>query len=836
MLATLFYLQGFNNCFNRQVKKPGATKVEDYTDWVIKTAGPCSFNTNDSITTSITANLADTLEPDYVLVSEDNINVSSRWFVIEKKRNLSGQYEVSLKRDLFADFWDDISGSPCYIEKATLSIDNPLIYNSENQSFNKIKTSETLLMDSTKTPWLCIYFNRNNTEGQAQEAKQVRTKADLIDNTDLTFDLETAQGLVGQELWGSFPESPILTVEATWNTELNEGDRDPSWYASKLYTFVGGNCSTQGSYEEQHFGHTTWTVNPDKITDIEDLQEAAQNFLSAEEITRESAVEYIRTRVEDSSNIINDLRDIGTKTVRDPESGTLYTIKFTRQYKTRAFRVNKSSSLYSELEPYFYSWASLQGPGIDYGTPEASDFPFFYKDTYADSGNYKSNFTISGTFEYLKVESVEVVNGYPINCTVSASNNRTKLTDAPWDMLAIPYFGEFWIKTGPNFRIGTYPNVARAIGQAIAEGLGSWVKDIQLLPFCPCMEYVSNGVLDITGLTSGVNYVPIYSEDPDETDALINVGVWCNQSSFRANIKNFTPITCSQDSVEFKIENECDSYRLCSPNYSGAFEFSATKNGGIQGFEVNCTYKPLQPYVHINPVFGGLYGEDFNDNRGLVCSGDWSMPYATSAWEEYKIQNKAYEEAHMRDIQNMETTHNIQREQQKTQAWISGITGTASGATSGGLIGSAGGPIGTAIGAAIGGTIAAGANAYGAIKDLEYSDRLYAESRSYAEDKWNLSLENIKALPNTVSNIGAFDVNFKYFPFLEYYTCTDVEKEALRKRLKYSGFTVNVIGTLGELPTGLDTFVQGQLIRYIGDGDYHLTASIADELHKGVYI
>lgn len=834
MLATLYYLQGFNNCFNRRVKKPGATLVSEYADFVVKTTNPCSFNTNDSITTTITANISDDLEPDYLLVSEDNVNVSSRWFVVEKKRNLSGQYDVSLKRDLFADYWTDIADSPCYIEKGMLTVDNPLIFNSENQSFNKIKTSETLLMDATKTPWLCIYFTRPSEE--AQPDIPVSTKADLIDNTDLTFDLETARSLVGQELWGGFPENPILTTSATWNLEgYNEGDIDPTWIESRLYTFLGGQYTIDSSYESQRYGHTIWKVNTDTVSST-DLSNAAQNFLLAEQENREYLVDYIRTRITDNTSTINELKTIGSKTVKDPDSGTLFTINFSRQYKTRNLRVSKTSSLFAQLEPYFYSWPSLQGPGISYGTPENSDFPFFSKDTFAEVGDYTSNFTVSGTFEQVVVESVEVVNGYPITCTVSASNNRTKLTDAPWDMLAIPYFGEFWIRKTATMRIGTYPNVARAIGQAIAEKCGSWVKDIQLLPFCPCMEYCTNGVLDITTLTAGTNYMPIYTTDPEESDALVSVGVWCNQSSFRVDVKGFTPITCSSEPVEFKVENECDMYRLCSPNYASAFEFSATKNGGIQGFEVNCTYKPLQPYVHINPVFGGLYGQDFNDNRGLVCSGDWSMPYATSAWEEYKIQNKAYEEAHKRDIQNMETTYDIQREQQKTQAWISGITGTASGATSGGLIGSAGGPVGTAIGAAIGGTIAGAANIYGAAKDLEYADRLHKESMSYAEDKWNLSLENIKALPSTISNIGAFDVNFKYFPFLEYYTCTEVEKEAFRARLKYNGFSVNVISTLGNFATGNDTFVQGQLIRYIGNGDYHLTAAIADELHKGVYI
>ena len=47
-------------------------------------------------------------------------------------------------------------------------------------------------------------------------------------------------------------------------------------------------------------------------------------------------------------------------------------------------------------------------------------------------------------------------------------------------------------------------------------------------------------------------------------------------------------------------------------------------NQGIDSFDIECTYKPYNPYIHISPNYKGLYGKDFDDIRGLICGGDFS--------------------------------------------------------------------------------------------------------------------------------------------------------------------------------------------------------------------
>lgn len=62
--------------------------------------------------------------------------------------------------------------------------------------------------------------------------------------------------------------------------------------------------------------------------------------------------------------------------------------------------------------------------------------------------------------------------------------------------------------------------------------------------------------------------------------------------------------------MNYKITNETQLVRLCSPNWGSMFEFSLAKNNGVSKFNIDYTYKPYQPYIHINPDFKNLYGSD----------------------------------------------------------------------------------------------------------------------------------------------------------------------------------------------------------------------------------
>lgn len=285
---------------------------------------------------------------------------------------------------------------------------------------------------------------------------------------------------------------------------------------------------------------------------------------------------------------------------------------------------------------------------------------------------------------------------------------------------------------------------------------------------------------------------------------------------------------------DVKIANECDMYRLTSPNYNGSFEFSLVKNNRkINKFNVDCSYKPFNPYIHVNPDFDGLYGQDFDDARGLVCNGDFSIGIVNNAFQAYEIQNKNYQNIFDRQIQNMDVNNAIARQEAGWQAVAGTLQGAGTGAMGVGMA-SGGNPYAAAAGAVVGGVI----SAVGGGLDIAHLQDRQQEARSFAIDNFNMSLQNIKALPQSISKTSPITNNNKKFPFVEYYTCTDVEKTAFKNKLKYDGMTVGVIDELENWVSGeAQYYFKGRLIRSEGfSQDAHLVEEINNELYKGVYL
>ena len=158
-----------------------------------------------------------------------------------------------------------------------------------------------------------------------------------------------------------------------------------------------------------------------------------------------------------------------------------------------------------------------------------------------------------------------------------------------------------------------------------------------------------------------------------------------------------------------------------------------------------------------------------------------------------------------------------------------GIQGVVSGALVGG-----------GVGAVLGGALGAATSAIGASQDLRLNDKLRNEAIDYTKDQFGYQLGNIKALPVSLSKTTAYTINNKIYPFLEYYTCSEDEKNALKNKLKYNGMTVMVVGKLRDyINTDITQYVKGQLIRFDTTGDYldfHEVNDLANELNKGVFM
>ena len=182
-----------------------------------------------------------------------------------------------------------------------------------------------------------------------------------------------------------------------------------------------------------------------------------------------------------------------------------------------------------------------------------------------------------------------------------------------------------------------------------------------------------------------------------------------------------------------------------------------------------------------------------------------------------------------RQIKNMDVQNDVNRQGALAQAIVAPITGASSGATAGAQVGGVYGAIAGGVAGAIGGGITGGMDYANTIKMME-------ENRQYAIDMYGYNLQNIQAIPTSLTKTSALTYNTRVWPFVEYYTCTEKEREALKDKIKYNGMTVMKVGKLNEYSLGEGNFYKGQLIRLNLRVDSHMAYDIYNELLKGVYL
>lgn len=292
------------------------------------------------------------------------------------------------------------------------------------------------------------------------------------------------------------------------------------------------------------------------------------------------------------------------------------------------------------------------------------------------------------------------------------------------------------------------------------------------------------------------------------------------------------------DVLDKKVKNECDFYRLTSPNYNSFYEFKKTKlKDGITRMHIICTYKPYSPYIKINPELDqSLYSiKDYNDNIGLMLAGDYSIPMISDPMINYELQNRNYQAIFNRQVQNLDVNQRIAKEQQEFQGIVGAITGGVGGAGAGALAGAKAGPWGAVAGAAVGATLGTAGGIAGYMLDKEWLAQQQYEARDFAVDQFQYQLGNIQALPQSMTKSTPLSYNDKVWPILEYFSCTDREKEVLRNKIKYNGMTIMAIGSLVDY-SAAGSYLKGQMIRLNDlNDDSHIANAIYEEVNKGFY-
>ena len=505
-----------------------------------------------------------------------------------------------------------------------------------------------------------------------------------------------------------------------------------------------------------------------------------------------------------------------------------------------------------------------------------------------------------------------------VDVTIPNISNRWGCNDQLFDMFCIPY-GELHIvddieEEGDPTDIYTRADAALAAARAMAIELGSNLYDLQILPYCPIKEIRAaytqssdckvveniNGddtLVDVEPFVTTSGYYEIDSDNEgmygsyyriteDGTGNVLNYVFWATESHGTLNVNMLSSLNkyyqyntqVDNELIKKKISNETEIFRISSPNYNGLFEYSASKNNDIViykqitklgetytcpdliQYNVDYTYRPGNPYIHLNPIFrgedqGAIYGKDWNDVRGLICGGDFSMGYIVDAFRSYQIQNANFQNIFDRQIQNLDISNALAKEQTQYASIMSALGLPVAGATTGALVGSKAGVWGAVAGAAVGGTGGIAGGIAGYTLNMEWLERQQQETRSYAVDMYNYQLGNIKALPYSISRTDCLAENTRLVPFLEVYESTEREVENLIRVMKYNGMTVMTIDKPTNYvgPSLSDTFSQiavschGLYCYYVKaklimntdtplEDDFHIVDAIYSELDKGVYL
>lgn len=773
-MATNLLITQYNNYGNRQYHK--SNTLQDYTIPDAEYINNVNFCIGDGLLINYIANIDDTIEFDYVVEYNGlptSAVIRTRWFIIERRRVRQGQSALTLKRDVLADFSADILKATIFIERGWCLNNNPLVFNQEPLNVNQIKQSEILLKDKTNSAWYVAYLTRNFF-GETPTDKQIsltQTK-----NYDLQYGST-------QALLEAYPGSTLDVPTATVYDWRDVKFRFDTNYAS---------------------GYYTWIVGSDKA-DRGFIDSGSSGQLSIPLGQEYNSYVYMNNHLPTSESLNTACKgDFGS-----PDAGILWAVNglvarigtddATAQYYQMKVSTFSDDNRSLSAGPRLKSIAD----GIINGAKTAGMF----------SGTNPSSYPFTATVKRLTAVWTNITES--INGTLKSG--APLAANSPYYVLTWPQ-SDIRVATGASTQyVCRGSRYGAMLAQQLISQYGSGVIDVQLLPY-----------FAIPGNLDG-NYPATYTMSAASIVNFSNTfwAFFVSQPSFDITLNNSEYLFANPSDP--KLDNITRFARLNSPNYASSFDFSIAKNKGVAAYNVNCTYKPYTPYIHINPVWDGIYGGNFDDARGLICGGDFSIGRDTSAWTEYQLSNKNYQLMFDRQIDTMDFTNDQQR--------LKEIVGAAAGAVSAGASAAAfgtsvGGPAGAAIGGILGGLTSADAG----VVDVRMNEQMRARQREDAQLNFEYTLGNIKARPNTLTRVSAFNANNKVFPFIEVFDCTQTEKTVITNYLKWNGYTINAIGNLKDYisPNINETRIKGHIVFSGIVSDTHLYDEINRELGRGI--
>lgn len=785
-----------------------------------------NFIANDGLETTLTVNTVlagddTTVFPSYMTCSD-----GTEWFILSSVKTRQQQLVLTLHRNLLAEHWDELQNKPFIFRKAS-DIENSAFNYSrymKTTNMSQVKTGEYVVKDITYgNGWLIGYVNKNlswtNNQGETVTNGTVSVNPNLYSYDYLVDSLQN---------WEHYGQTVVSkrTLTVAWHAAL-AGSTD----VRIAQVNVSRGLTTPLTYDYN----------------LSQSQEACIYTLPGTD-TETWKKRWLDSRLK----MVSDIGSALSKVIKSHTSQLGYTVNNFDAYNNKIIAVKSSDG---SIVRYKMTVETLSHTDNDFTTDDAKIMYDELHNKYY-TGLIKPFQALTATdvdfgsvhFTY-ETQSISLSRIYDNEISVDYRQNHAHTLDALYDVFAIPLGGSFtYVDTDGESHNLYLSHDALGLQQKLimlATGLyttwGDQLIDLQWLPYGP----VPDNYQFVQAQSSDY---PLYNYSLiKEGTNNISIMYWCPTSQYQRQLSvNLESYGISMD-YEAASNGFCRRWeeehlvRLVSPNYASQFEFSPIKNDGLEAFNIYIAYKPYSPYVRVAPKFSGLYGQNYNDDRGLILSGDFSLDRISSAWTQYKLQNKNYQLIFDRQIQSMDLQNEAQDRldnQAAVQDVFGVIGGTVQGASSGAMTGAlVGGGIGAIAGGVVGTAGALGAGIADAVTNAgnrKMAKAIRDDTRQAAIDQFNYQIGNIQAMPDTVTRIATFNPDYKVYPVLEIYSCTSQEDINFRAAVSWNGYDVNVYAQLNAADSG---YIAGTVLRF---DDMQLNAAetrdINYELNIGVYL
>ena len=542
----------YNNYFNRIIKRENTFADYMAADANYKSAININFNPGDGIATSVILGygqnpdnlFANGEDFDYLVAKEEaSAEIDSRWFIVEQHRTRAGQYELTLKRDVIADNYNEVITSPIFLEKGFINdVNDPLLYNSESMDVNQIKQLEVPLKDETECGWVVGYI-------PSDAFKKVEPQYDRVEK-DITMPMKadiTVNGLSSWSYWNYCSNNPNykFMADTAGKRKVSVKIRSQKIWAPTArsarcdmvtadYTFYP-NSTDAGVYAQQNSGYieTTngqwnwpqWYTSYGPVTLTQGVISASVCNSIFDSVRNNSAFNAALNTILGSEIVIGDtsaLRGLQDKIILDSSTNTYYRISIITT---------------SEGNPITVTSSTTGGQTALNALNSAMTRPTGLTGTYA-------TFTASNSSPSYAIQLTNV----GISVYVDLNSDRAHLNDAPYDMFCIPFSDTMQLKYGST-TFTCSKNIALGIATEIAKDLGSGtVYDVQLLPYCPNRTLVIGSSTPSTLLDLGGIKYDLIKESV--TNTAKSAVIWCTESTFQV------PIAIQDTVVSFDVSSD----------------------------------------------------------------------------------------------------------------------------------------------------------------------------------------------------------------------------------------------------------------------------------------